>query len=360
MNTVQYKCPSCGAELTFDPSHQNFSCAYCGSSFSEAEMQKIYQEMEQQAAQTADASADTLKSEKDEAAFEEGTRLYTCQNCGAQIIAEAETSATFCYYCHTPVVLAGRLSGEFCPAWVLPFALTKEDALQKFHEWCKKRRFLPSDFVSEKQLEKMTGVYVPFWLTNCDSHTVVSGIGKKVHSWTSGDYRITETREFAVERAGVIPFRGVPADGSKKIDDDLMNAIEPFPYKNMKKFTMKYLSGFMAQKYDDTYEEVTPRVEARIKDSSIAFMQDQIRGYSSVTLTNRDAVMRNIQHDYVLLPVWFMNYHYKGKDYDFAMNGQTGAQAGTPPLSWAKALGFSGLLGAAAAILILIGGLLFT
>ena len=59
MNTVQYKCPNCGAELTFDPEHQNFSCPYCDSAYTEAEMQKLYQNMEQQADQNADASAET-------------------------------------------------------------------------------------------------------------------------------------------------------------------------------------------------------------------------------------------------------------------------------------------------------------
>ena len=118
MNTVQYKCPNCGAELTFDPEHQNFSCEFCDSTYTEAEMQQLYQNMEQQADQQADASAETLESETDDKAFENETRLYTCQNCGAQIIAEAETSATFCYYCHTPVVLAGRLTGEYKPAYV--------------------------------------------------------------------------------------------------------------------------------------------------------------------------------------------------------------------------------------------------
>ena len=162
MNTVQYKCPNCGAELTFDPEHQNFSCEYCDSTYTEAEMQQLYQNMEQQADQQADASAETLESETDDKAFENETRLYTCQNCGAQIIAEAETSATFCYYCHTPVVLAGRLTGEYKPAYVLPFAVTREAAVEKFHSWCKKRWFLPRSFTSEKQLEKMSGVYVPF------------------------------------------------------------------------------------------------------------------------------------------------------------------------------------------------------
>ena len=217
MNTVQYKCPNCGAELTFDPEHQNFNCEYCDTSYTEAEMQQLYQNMEQQANQNADAAAETLESENDDKAFENETRLYTCQNCGAQIIAEAETSATFCYYCHAPVVLAGRLTGEYKPAYVLPFAVTRDAAVKKFHDWCKKRWFLPKSLTSEKQLEKMTGVYVPFWLTNCDAKADVTALAKKERSWRQGDYRVTETKEYAVKRLAKVPYRGVPADGSQKI-----------------------------------------------------------------------------------------------------------------------------------------------
>ena len=65
MNTVQYKCPSCGAELVFDPQHQNFNCPYCDSTFTEKEMQERYQQMEQDAAAHADTKAETIENEQD-------------------------------------------------------------------------------------------------------------------------------------------------------------------------------------------------------------------------------------------------------------------------------------------------------
>lgn len=351
MNTVQYKCPNCGAELTYAPGQQRFACQFCNSFFTEDEMQRLFQQMEQNAHQAADQTAETLDHESDEKAFEEGVRLYTCQSCGAQIIAEEETAATFCYYCHAPVVLAGRLSGAYRPRWVLPFALSREQATERFQEWCKKRWFLPKSFTSEKQLEKMSGVYVPFWLTNCECDAAVDGIAKRVRSWTEGDYRVTETQEYRVSRAALIPYRGVPADGSQKIEDALMNAIEPFPYQKLKPFQMRYLSGFMAQKYDVSYENVLPQVQSRVEQSSYQMLRQDIVGYTSVMLTNQRAALRNVQHDYVLLPVWFMNYRYRGKDYHFAINGQTGKQAGTPPMSWAKALICSGVVAAIVMIL---------
>lgn len=353
MNTVAYKCLNCGAELEFSPSKQAFTCKYCQSDFTEEALKAVYDQVEQEAQATADQSAETLRSEKDTDAFVNGTNLYTCSSCGAQIIADAETSATFCYYCHSPIVLAGRLTGEFCPAWVLPFSVDHETAVSAFKSWVKKKSFLPNSFKSESTLEKISGVYVPFWLTNTDAYSDISGIGKKVRTWTAGDYHYTETKEFTVHRAGYVPFRGVPADGSKKIEDALMDAIEPFPYAKMKPFSMKYLSGFMAQKYDDTYEEVTPRIEARIKKGSEDALERDIHGYTSVVIANRTTQLTNVQHDYVLLPVWFLNYKYHGKDYSFAINGQTQKIAGSLPVSGFK-------IGILAALLFLIFGFLIT
>ena len=154
MNTVQYKCPNCGGELVFNPEKQMFSCPYCMSDFTEAEMEERYHTQNETAQKEADADAKTLKDENDEAAFEEHTRLYECPSCGAQIIADETTSATFCYYCHNPVVLAGRLKGNYKPAYVLPFAVQRDAAEKEFRAWCRKRWFLPSDFRSKQQLEK--------------------------------------------------------------------------------------------------------------------------------------------------------------------------------------------------------------
>jgi len=131
MNTIQYKCPNCGAELTFQPDTQDFACHFCNCNFSESEIQTRYARMEQEAEQSADQNTKTAADISD---FEDGAKLYHCPNCGAQIIADEETSATFCYYCHSPVMLSGRLSGEYRPAYVIPFAISREKVTEQFHQ----------------------------------------------------------------------------------------------------------------------------------------------------------------------------------------------------------------------------------
>lgn len=339
MDVVQYKCPNCGANIEFSAEKSGFACQYCLSFFTEEEMKSVFERIENK---PLDENAQKAAQE-----FEAHTNLYTCPNCAAEIISEDTTSATFCYYCHNPVILSGRLSGDYRPGKVIPFKIPREKALEIFHAWTKKKWFLPNDFTSEKQLEKMSSVYVPFWIADCYVDAKLDAIGKKVSSWTSGKYRYTRTMEYDVKRCAAIQFNGIPADGASKIDDELMEAIEPFDYSQLVPFSMSYLSGFFADKYDVDKAVVFQRIKNRAVSGSTRILNSSITGYSTFSTISSNYSILNTEWQYILLPVWFMTYNFKGKQYSFAINGQSGKLAGLPPLSMPKALRFAGILTAA-------------
>lgn len=352
MSVVQYKCPNCGGSLEFKADSQSFKCEYCMSEFSKDEMNEAVGESGQNAADTG------IVGEQQQTEFNEHTNLYICDNCGAEIIADENTAATFCYYCHSPVSLKGRLSGQYRPGKVIPFKHTREQALEIYKQWCGKKWFLPKDFVSESQLEKITGLYVPFWLADCKVNSALSGEGHISTSHTQGEYRITHTKVFHVERAAFLDYSKVPADGSKKLDDKLMDAVEPFDYSGMIDFDMAYLSGFFADKYDVERNEVIPRIRDRIADGAMDVLRGDIHGYTSFTVQNSYINLIRTDWQYALLPVWFMTYKHKGKDYFYAMNGQTGKMAGILPVSGAKLAVLGAILFAVFGTLgFLIGGL---
>ncbi len=353
LDAAQYKCPNCNAELKFDPVSQKLSCDYCMSSFTIEEIKEICPENETEIPAEPAVSAD-------ETEFSEHTNLYHCSSCGADIMADDKQTALFCYYCHNPVILSGKLTGEYRPSKVIGFSVTREQALQTFKDWCKKRMFLPSDFNTEEQLEKMTGLYVPFWVADCRVKAQFSGIGKKVRTWTSGKYQYTETKEYSVIRDADITTKGVPADGESKIDDLLMEAIEPFDYKQVKDFEMSYLSGFFADKYDVDKASVFPRIRERVNSAGRKVIDDSITGYTSVSRNSENYNILSTHWEYMMLPVWFMTYRYKGQVYEFAINGQTRKLAGTPPLNKSKLKLFSAGIGIAAAVVsFIIGGIFF-
>lgn len=342
----QYQCPNCGAQLRFDPKKQGFGCEYCGSYFTSEECKAANEKIRRQEEDTAPAKA----------AFEEQTNLYYCPSCAAELATDQNTAATECVYCHNPVVLKGRLSGEYRPAQIIPFKLTREDAERIFHEFCKKHWFLPRTFTAESQLLHMQGVYVPFWVAACDVHGKMQAVCKKVRTWTSGGYQYTETREFDVFRDASVHFDGIPADGASKIEDALMEAVEPFDYRDAKDFEMTYLSGFLSDKYDVNKAQVFPRIKNRAVNGSDHILRSSMTGYSSVRVVQSDMNLLNTQWKYMLLPVWFMTYEYRGQRYSFAINGQTGKQAGTPPLAVGRLAGVCAGIVAAVTILGFIGG----
>ncbi len=330
----QYKCPNCAAELRFHPKKQGFVCEYCESFFTPEECKAANEEI------NAQAKEDAPKHEE----FETNSALYSCPSCGAEIISDNNTAATECYYCHNPIVLKGRLSGEYRPSKVIPFQLTREDAEGIFKAWCKKRWFLPKTFMSDSQLTHMAGVYVPFWVADCDVNGRMRAVCKKVRTWTSGKYQYTETKEYDVYRDASLKFEGIPADGASKIEDQLMEAIEPFDYAATKEFEMSYLSGFLSDKYDVNKSQVFPRVRNRAVNGSDQLLRSSMVGYDSIRVTQSDMQVLQTRWQYMLLPVWFMTYSYNGKQYSFAINGQTGKQAGTPPLDIGKLLAFCGAI----------------
>lgn len=352
MEAIEYKCPNCAADLKFDPESQKLSCEFCLSTFTEEELRALKESAGEKIPDEAEIH--------DRQEFEEHTNLYHCASCGAQIMCDDRQTALFCYYCHNPVILSGKMTGEYKPSRLIAFKMNKDRALDTFRNWVKNRPFVPDDFRSEQQLDKITGLYVPFWVADCDIKADFSAIGKTIRSWTSGNYSYTETKEYRVVRRGTITANGIPADGESKIDDLLMEAIEPFNYGELQPFSMTYLTGFFADKYDVDKAQVFPRIKTRASQAGKKVIRDSIGAYSTLSVNTEQYNIMKTDWEYMMLPVWFMTYNYKEKIYEFAINGQTGKLAGTPPLDKQKLRMFCTALGIGiTAVLYLLGGVIF-
>ncbi|MCL1880909.1 MAG: hypothetical protein FWF76_01885 [Oscillospiraceae bacterium] len=339
MEVIQYKCPNCSANLEFKAETQDFRCAYCDSVFSSEQLAEIYPQKEEHVLDQIEPpkTEEELALERE---FGECSALYNCPSCGAAVITDDHTSATHCTYCLSPVILTGRLSGEYKPSKLIPFKVTKEKAVGKFKEYCKGRWFLPKDFRSGAHLHEMNAIYVPYWISDCTACGSITANCKRVRSWVAGEFKFTETKEFIAVRDGSMNFSGIPHDASTRANEVLMECIEPFNYDETTDFKMSYLSGYIAEKYDVTKEQVYPRVQKRAVRSATDTMLATIKGYSTVNITSNTLDIGQNKWSHYLMPVWFLTYkhNYKGKEtfYHFAVNGQTGKFMGDLPIIWSK------------------------
>ena len=155
-----------------------------------------------------------------------------------------------------------------------------------------------------------------------------------------------------MRRAGSIAFEKIPVDASSKMPDDYMDSIEPYDYAELKPFSTAYLPGFLADKYDVSVEDSRERADTRCVGSLLSALERTVSGYTSCNETSRDIHLKRGKVHYALLPVWILNTRWEGKDFLFAMNGQTGKLVGNLPVSTKRVVG---LFAAIAAPLIAIG-----
>lgn len=349
---VAYKCPSCNAPLSFNIETQDFTCEFCGGHYNKAHLDKMQSE-----------SLEAMPAfDNDQKNFTKDNKLYVCPACGAQVMTDSELSASaICHYCHSPIVLLGRLEGEFCPDMIIPFKITREKALADFGDWTKKHKFfLAKGFTEQKTLETIKGVYVPYWLADCVVEGHISAeCFQRISSVRRGDYVITTENKFKVERHGSLRLDGLPADGSLKADDALMESIEPFDYSALENFKMSYLSGHYAEKYDVGKDQVYGRINQRAIEAATAEFMGTIKNYTRKVIHNQSYQLRGIRWKYVMLPMWFLTYSYKGNTYYYAMNGQTGKYGGTLPINKVKLALCSFGIPAAAALLLSLSAIFF-
>ncbi len=329
---LNFRCENCGGVMEFDPVTQKMKCPHCGS------------------------EKDVRDMKVEDIGFShEDFKVFKCSNCGAQLLTDDNTTSTFCSYCGSSTLIESRVIGENAPTYIIPFKYKKEKAIEEFRKWSKKGLLTPDIFRRSTTVEKVSGIYVPFWLFDVDGDLQASGECTKVRYSSDDEYDYVHTSYYHVHRDISANFVKIPADASTKMDDDIMDKLEPFYYDDLKEFNMAYLSGYLSEKYNMNFDSLMPRIKQRANEYLETFLDRELAMYDGHSMHSQKSVRLN-RAIYAVFPVWILNYRYQGKNYIFAMNGQTGRIVADLPWSKKKAaLWFVGLTILFTLILIVIG-----
>ena len=345
----EFKCPCCDGAIEFDSTRQKMKCPYCDSEFEMETLQAYGEELNEQSPEnmTWDTAAGSAWQEGET----ENLRVYTCNTCGGEIVTDETTGATECPFCGNPVIMTGQFAGDLKPDLVIPFKVDKKAAIAALQNHYKGKRLLPKVFKDENHIKEVKGLYVPVWLFDTDADAMVRYRATRIRRWSDSEYNYKETQHFFVTRGGGIGFENVPVDGSTKMDDTLMESIEPFDISDAVDFQTAYLSGFLADKYDVDAQASIERANERIKRSTEEAFASTVQGYTSVIPVNSNINLRSGRARYALYPVWILNTQWNGQKFTFGINGQTGKIAGDLPMDktafWSWLFGVAGAAAAA-------------
>ena len=318
----EHRCTACGGVLVFAPEKGKMVCESCGAEY---EVQSVQQ--------TGIGGFDFTEFYKDiSAEGGENLPIYRCKSCGAEVIVTNEEASLTCPYCSSKIVLTEKISGNVRPDGIIPFKIPQKELKTHIDNFYKDKKLLPRNFFSASKMEKVTGVYVPFWFFSGKLDGEFHYTGKQISSTTQGDYIYTTTKNYAMRRDAHIGFSGIPIDASDKIDDSLMDSVLPYDMSELKPFQTDYLSGFTADRFDVPGKKLQERAEKLMKKTSSDIVENSFAGkYTQTVQKSASMNVSGVGVKYVLLPIYFFKIKYRKKSFTFAVNGQNGKVVGNLP-----------------------------
>lgn len=326
-----YNCKNCGAELYWDTKALCLKCKYCDSTYQVTDFEDATENVETK-------EPEHIESEYATSEIKEGMVVYECKNCGGEVVALETTMATICPYCSEAISITSKSVGEFRPSVCIPFSIDKKQAMEIYKKYVHKSFLTPKKFKEQNTVEKIQGLFTPFHLHSMKDTSYHQLTGETTSASRSGYDRVITHRVYDMDVQAVGSFTRIPIDGAKRVDDKLMEAIEPFDYKDIKEYNPAYMAGFVAEQTDDDEEVISNRAELRAKQSMTEKAKSQFSEILSKRVINEQHTIADKSTEYAMLPIWLLNVKHGDKKYTFAVNGQTGKVTGVLPLNVGKLL----------------------
>ncbi|MBR1854673.1 MAG: zinc ribbon domain-containing protein [Lachnospiraceae bacterium] len=307
-----YECPNCSANLKFDIRSQMLLCDRCGTQMDPYAFQK-----------EKDADETSVLEEDCE------VTVYTCPQCGGQLMSDDTTAATFCSFCGGSTILHSRVSNMRRPTYIIPFQKTKEDCGEAYRKMMKRALYAPTEMKKEGYISRMRSIYMPYWVYTAEKY----GRVRLSASQYVKNIKYDVTMYFWLQSNVQAEYKGIAFDASQSFADPLSNAIAPYEWWGLKRFTPSYLSGFYAD-VADVDPELYESDVSEIVGYELYRRMEKEPAYEKYTLGEVADEMRPnyIYKELAMFPVWFLTYRHKDRVSYAVVNGQTGKAAGDIPV----------------------------
>ena len=331
-------CPNCGGNPRFDIASQKLLCPHCGSSFDAATFPE----------ETSGAEMHNVTGEEAGRPDRMQVTIYTCSQCGGELMSMDNEAAAFCSYCGTHQILEERLSLQERPGKIIPFKITKEDCKKTYEGRLRMSPFAPKELKDPNYIDEFRSIYMPYWFYCFEQKGTVMLKGTEEHR--KGDYRIIDDYRLTADVDN--SFDGITHDASTAFDDKISESLAPYEIKDAVPFRTTYLSGYYADIPD--VEKTTYRFESEYmaaKDTMNTLMDiEEFQDYSpkevddSAVVSRTHTVLKSAET--AMFPVWFLSYRKNDRVAYAAINGQTGKMTADIPIDPPRYLAGVGILAA--------------
>ena len=304
VTSTDIKCPGCGTSIgvVFDPATGTLTCPFCGLS--------TYLPTPQNGAVAEELDFNTAMQR---ASVDWGhyKKLIVCSNCGGQTVYDAEQVTGACPFCgSTSVAPAAENNQIMVPNAVIPFAFSKEQAQDYFNDFLKKKK-LVNKKVFKCKLEKVVGIYLPFW--TFDAYTASTYYAYRYNGVYANSDHVTGNWYQYVD--DVVIF------ASDRLRHPFISNVQNFDFDKAVPYSPEYLAGVPAERYtlglNEGWERCKNLITAKLK-------RDVHRTNRNLRVEQVATNYYNVKFRCLLAPVYLATYKFGKKTLPVAINGQTG------------------------------------
>jgi hypothetical protein len=333
---AKYPCAACGAQAEWSPAKQLLVCAFCGTAapftiepgtgaIVELDLVKALRELPDQ-----------------ERGWETERRSVQCQSCKAVSVFDPARVGQNCDFCGSPKLVAyDEIRAPIRPSSLLPFKVSEPAVREQIRRWYAGRWFAPSTLKTRALLDRVQGVYVPYW--TFDAHAVCPWQAEAGHYYyinenyrdANGQRKVRRVRHVRwVPASGEVThfFDDQPVPGTRGVSQALLKQVEPFPTAELVPYDTAFLSGFVVEHYQVVLVEAADASRAAMHQALLAMCAGAVPGDTHRNLRIQPVYSgRTFKH--ILVPVWVLAYVHGSRSYQVVVNGYTGAMAGDYPKS---------------------------
>jgi len=373
------KCPRCGStEIQYSLTAKALVCSYCRHTWNEENVEQRFG----LDSSIADLRGHTMASGTADVREDLTTVTLKCQGCGAEVVINIEQQMQArCHWCRQTLSINTQIPGGAVPDAVLPFQLTREEAIERIDAFAGKRRtFALRRFTQEFVPENVMGVYIPYLVVDGNMHAELRGTGEvttrqyTVRRRVGKDQYVNETYYdadvYSVRRGFDLLVDDLTVESATRFDaadnaqatNNILNAVQPYDTENAVTYNSNYLKGFTSERRDLNIQDVDSEVEEKFLSIARAKATPTVSRYDrGVRWEEEGVAVHGTRWVSIYVPVWLYSYADSAKGdgslvHYIAVNARNGNTMGSVPVSHPKIFAVSCAAGAVAAVVGAVAG----
>lgn len=330
------RCPHCGgSDIATDEKEGKLKCNYCKTLFDAV-------------SDNAAGGMDSLKGDtvnegaSDIVPGDDIVQTFKCPACGAEVVINTdEATSASCHWCRHVFSVNEKISNGAVPDLVLPFKITKEEAIEKVRESVDLQSpTLLTEFRQNFKPEEVRGVYFPYMIIDLNSHWTSHGeaqksVGEaKLPPYSYEEYNISREFDFLVDDLTVESSAGRLNQDTYVNSNNIINAILPFDTENAVAWNADYLRGYASERRTVDTNSLKEVVALQAGDMARRKIKTDSPQYDRGIHWEKEHLKVNgSKWKAAYLPVWLYSYkpEKESRIYYIAINARTGETVGCVP-----------------------------